>query len=139
MSPESWSTYWVGVVVGLMSGLILAYVTWRLPSRMNNAPKRMRKRELEEQELRQWHEQLLNTPMRSLDDIQADREPVWEQPVVAAGMQPEPPAPREPFKGPPVWRLRDWWTWSYGDVWRRWSRNGAEEQDRQSQRVVRTL
>ena len=139
MSNFAWSTYWVGIVMGLFSGLLMGYCTWRLPIKMNQAPRRQRKRDQEEQELRQWHERLLNTPLRSMEDIQADREPTWEQPVVAAGMQREGPAPLPRFKGPPLWRVYDWWLWNYGDIWRIWSKYSAQEQDRQGQRVVRTL
>lgn len=139
MSPEAWDTYWVGIVVGLFSGLLLGFITWRLPTLMNQAPRRQRKRDQDEQELRAWHERLLNTPLRSMEDIQADREPTIEQPVIAVAMLPEPAPPLTVFKGPPIWRLRDWLSWSYGDIWRMWSNNSAQEQDREGQRVVRTL
>lgn len=139
MNSFTWTIYWVGFLVGKFSGLMLGYIFWRLPARMNQPSRRERRRQQEEQDLRQWHENLLNTPMRSMDEIQADREPTWELPVVALGMQREQPAPLPVFKGPPIWRLRDWWTWSYGDIWRIWSKYSAQEQDRDGQRVVRTL
>lgn len=139
MSDQAWGTYWVGVFIGLFSGLVMGYICWRLPGKMNEAPRRHSKRDKDEQELRAWHERLLNTPLRSLDDIQADREPIVQQPVVAAGMQPEPPAPRHAYKGPPPWRLRDWYSWNYGGIWRIWSNYRATEQDREGQRMVRSL
>lgn len=70
---------------------------------------------------------LRETPLRSIEDIREEREPIVTQPVTAAGMQPERPdnetyqgRHRKPYRGPSVWRLKSWLLWRFGDLvqWR---------------------
>jgi hypothetical protein len=136
MSPEAWSTYWVGIAMGLCAGLALGYILWQLPTQVNRTPRRQLKREREEQDLRQWHEDLLNTPMRSIEDIAADREPEWVNPVLALGMEREQPRTTAPvYGGPPWWKVKDYFTWNFGDYLSNWSTYGTRE-DRRSERLL---
>lgn len=70
---------------------------------------------------------LREIPLRSIEDIREEREPIVTQPVTAAGMQPERPEPnryrgrhRRPYRGPSMWRLKSWFLWHFGDLvqWR---------------------
>lgn len=71
---------------------------------------------------------LRETPLRSIEDIREERDPIITQPVTAAGMQPECPPEdayrgrhRRPYRGPSAWRLKSWILWHFGDLlhWRR--------------------
>lgn len=83
-----------------------------------------------------------DTPLRTMADIAADREPVFEVPVLAKGMQADTveipvtlPEPRhlDPYRGPRLWRRPlAWLAWNFG--WMYW---GLDEQNRHgSHRVV---
>jgi hypothetical protein len=83
-----------------------------------------------------------NTPLRTMADIAADREPEFEIPVLAVGMQADTveipvtrPAPRHlaTYRGPRVWRHPlTWLKWNFG--WLYW---GVDEQNRhRSHRMV---
>lgn len=75
---------------------------------------------------------LYATPLRSIEDIREEREPIVSQPVTAVGMQHEQlerpedldryrGIHRRPYRGPSPWRLGGWFLWHFGDLvhWRR--------------------
>ena len=137
MNAEAWSTYWVGIAMGVFSGLAIGYVLWRLPAQFNK-PSRQERKRLEEEQVTQWHEKLLATPMRTLEEIAEDREPEWVRPVLALGMRREayaPPPPKIPYSGPPWWKVKDYFAWNMGDLLNHWSID-VHQQDSSRHRLL---
>lgn len=61
----------------------------------------------------EWIALIRSVPLRSIEDIAWDREPLHVAPVLALGMQPE-KTPIAPFKGPRWWRPALWAMWKFG-------------------------
>lgn len=65
-------------------------------------------------------------PLRTIEEIAADVEqPGWVKPIEEHGKyNPVPPPPLLTFRGPPVWRIRDWVQWIKS--WRLYEQNDED-------------
>lgn len=78
-------------------------------------------------------EGMFMAPIRTIEDIAANREPAWVAPLELHGtLNLVPPPPKiKTFTGPPVWRLRDWMNWIIS-----WRLDGNNEPQQDGYRLV---
>jgi len=86
-----------------------------------------RKQRLEDVLTVAFIEQVKATPARSMAQIRDNREPEWVKPILALG--------GAVFTGPPLWRVKDWLLWNFGDLLSNWSFD--DKQDSGSPRLLR--
>ena len=122
---DGWNTYMVGVSIGLGAGLLLGWIIWKLPLLMARYIER--KQRLEDVLTVAFIEAVKATPARSMAQIRDNREPEWVKPILALG--------GAVFTGPPLWRVKDWLLWNFGDLLSNWSFD--DQQDSGSPRLLR--
>jgi len=107
----------VGTGIGLGAGLLLGWIIWKLPLLVERYMER--KQRLEDVLTVAFIEQVKATPARSMAQIRDGREPEWVKPILALG--------GAVFTGPPLWRVKDWLYWNFGDLLSNWSFNGKQD------------